>query len=153
MFQRGFNNNLEHSSIMIIMDGIFIAFLRKLWTQKSLQRFIHSFLHLEVKWWTVKHSHTIDGQPYVLYLALNSHRQIFSSSDVQKIGFSAVSAFRPNCFDHYFYALTVEKQQIYKLTSRHRVPRCELVDLLFLKKISKMCASLWIFWPDSMNVF
>ena len=31
-------------------------------------------------------------------------------------------------------ALTSEKQQIYKLTARHRVPRCELVDLLFLKK-------------------
>jgi len=42
-----------------------------------------------------------------------------------------------------FYALTVEKQQIYKLTSWHRVPKCELVDLLFLKKISKMCASLY----------
>ena len=31
--------------------------------------------------------------------------------------------FRPNRFDHYFYALSVEKQHIYKLTSRHRVPR------------------------------
>ena len=36
--------------------------------------------------------------------------------------------------NHSFHALTIEKQQIYKLTARHRVPRCELVDLLFLKK-------------------
>ena len=35
--------------------------------------------------------------------------------------------------DHYFNALTVEKQQIYKLIARHRVPRYKLVDLLFLK--------------------
>ena len=65
---------------------------------------------------------------------------------VAKIALFLVSGkiipFRPNRFDHYYYALTVEKQQIYKLTSRHRVPRYELVDLLFLKKISKMCASL-----------
>ena len=39
---------------------------------------------------------------------------------------------------YYFYALTVEKQQIYKLTSRHRVPRCELVDLLFLSTLEAM---------------
>ena len=43
--------------------------------------------------------------------------------------------FRLNRIDHYFYALAVEKQLIYKLT-------CELVDLLFLKKIFKICASL-----------
>ena len=58
-----------------------------------------------------------------------------------------INPFRPalNCFNHCFYALTDEKQQIYKLTARHRVPRCELVDLLFLKEIVKMSASLWIF--------
>ena len=32
--------------------------------------------------------------------------------------------FRLNRFDHYFYALTVEKQQIYKLTSRHAMRAC-----------------------------
>ena len=52
-----------------------------------------------------------------------------------------------------FKLLMDEKQQIYKLTARHRVPRCELVYLLFLKEIVKMFASRWIFWPDSMNVF
>ena len=51
---------------------------------------------------------------------------------------SVIRPFRPNRFDHYFYALTVEKQQIYKLTSRHRVPRCELVDLLFLSTLEAM---------------
>ena len=46
------------------------------------------------------------------------------------------------------YALTDEKQQIYKLTARHRVPRCELVDLLFLKKIVKnACKSLNVLTP------
>ena len=45
--------------------------------------------------------------------------------------------FRPNRFNHYFYALTVEKQQIYKLTSRHRV-LVELVDLLFLSTLEAM---------------
>ena len=45
----------------------------------------------------------------------------------------------------FLYHLTVEKKQIYKLTARHRVPLCELVDLLFLKEIVKMSASLWIF--------
>ena len=39
-----------------------------------------------------------------------------------------------NCFNHCFYALTDEKQQIYKLTAWHRVPHCELVDLLFFGK-------------------
>ena len=43
-----------------------------------------------------------------------------------------------NRFDHYYYALTVEKQQIYKLTWRHRVPRCELGDLLFLSTLEAM---------------
>ena len=32
------------------------------------------------------------------------------------------------------------------------MPRGELVDLLFLKEIVKMSASLWIFLPDSMNL-
>ena len=44
--------------------------------------------------------------------------------------------------NHCSYALTDEKQQIYKLTARHRVPRCELVDLLFLKEIVNISASL-----------
>ena len=35
--------------------------------------------------------------------------------------------------NHYFNALAAEKQQIYKLVPRHRVPQYELVDLLFLK--------------------
>ena len=39
-------------------------------------------------------------------------------------------------------ALAIEKQQIYKLAARHRVPRCELVYLLFLKEILKMCKPL-----------
>jgi len=47
-----------------------------------------------------------------------------------------------SCFNHCFYALTDEKQQIYKLAARHRVPRCEPVDLLFLKEIVKMSAKM-----------
>ena len=53
----------------------------------------------------------------------------------------AVNHFRPKWVNQFktgtqysvllFYALTIEKLQIYKLTARHRVPRCELVDLLF----------------------
>ena len=39
-------------------------------------------------------------------------------------------------------ALTSEKWQIYKLTAWHPVPRCELVDLLFLEKVVKMCANI-----------
>ena len=38
----------------------------------------------------------------------------------------------------------MKKKQIYKLTARHEVPHCELVDLLFLKEIVKMYESLWI---------
>ena len=47
------------------------------------------------------------------------------------------------CFNHCFYALTDEKQKIYKLTVRHRVPRCELVDLLFfLRNCENVCKPL-----------
>merc|ERR1711989_217579 len=35
----------------------------------------------------------------------------------------------------------LKKQQIYKLTSRHRVPRCELVYLVFFNKNSRYTSS------------
>ena len=59
--------------------------------------------------------------------------------------------------NHYFNALAVEKQQIYKLIARHRVPRYELVDLLFLKnhvfcRIQSQ-GSHSDLRPDSTNVF
>ena len=47
--------------------------------------------------------------------------------------------FRPNHLTTILSALTIEKQQIYKLAA------CELVDLLFLEEKEekkKMCASL-----------
>ena len=41
------------------------------------------------------------------------------------------------------YALTIEKKQTYKLTARHRLPRCELVDCWYFLKIVKMFELFW----------
>ena len=76
----------------------------------------------------LKHFHVKDPQND-MYLATDPHLNIFSTPR-SKIWHTKV------CFKKYIYS------KIYKLTARHRVPRCKLVDLLFLKSCENVCKSL-----------
>ena len=53
-------------------------------------------------------------------------------------------------FDHYFYALTVEKQQIYKLGAAMRACRSAVLDLLFFNKFSYQKTETEQFLPRTL---